>query len=263
MAIHYETSGNKSAPAIVFLHGGGISGWMWVRQAAAFSDYYCIIPDLAEHGKSIDGNLFSISNSVEEIAMLIKTLVPGKKVHVVGHSIGAKIIVELLNAFPQFVDHAVIVSALFRPIPLLNWTFNRFSYRMTVAMLKSKSLLHYQVKQFGFPDEEDKRNLEKDFGMLTVDSLDRVYSELYKHLKLPEHLSFAVAPVLVAAGEKEPKAMRESVNDIVKALPNAKGILFRGCRHDIPWKAIDAFNQTVREWITDSPLTAKAIQPSK
>jgi pimeloyl-ACP methyl ester carboxylesterase len=134
---------------------------------------------------------------------------------------------------------------------------------MTVSMLKSKSLLQYQVKQFGFPDEEDRRNLEKDFRLLTVDSLDRVYGELYKHLKLPERLNCAGVSALVVAGEKEPKAMRESVHDIVNILPGAKGILFRGCRHDIPWKASEAFNQTVREWMNDKPLTSKAVQPSK
>ncbi len=225
--------------------------------------YFCIIPDLAEHGKSLHASIFTISDSADEIARLIQTLAPGRKAHVIGHSIGAKIIVELLDRYPLLVDHAVIVSALYRPIPWLEWTFNRFFYRMTVAMLKSKALLQYQVKQFGFPDEEDGRNLEKDFQLLTVDSLDRVYGELYKHLKLPEHLYKAGAPSLVIAGEKEPKAMRESVNDIVKALPNAKGILFGGYRHDIPWKASDMFNQTVREWITDKPLTSNAIAPSK
>lgn len=263
MTLHYVTSGNQNAPAIVFLHGGGISGWMWRKQAAAFQDYFCIIPDLAEHGKSMDGRPFSISDSVGEIAKLIQTLAPSQRAHVIGHSIGAKIIVELMDRYPQLVDHAVIVSALFKPIPLLKWTFNRFFYRMTVAMLKSKALVQYQVKQFGFPEEEDRQNLSKDFQLLTVDSLDRVYSELYKHLKLPGHLYNAGAPALVIAGEKEPKAMRESVTDIAKVLPNAKGILFRGCKHDIPWKASEVFNQTVREWITDRPLTSKAVQPMK
>ncbi|WP_207659118.1 hypothetical protein [Anaerobacterium chartisolvens] len=47
-------------------------------------------------------------------------------------------------------------------------------------------------------------------------------------------------------GEKEPKAMKESAKDIAKALPNAKGILFKGLRHDIPWKLSDDFNRTIR-----------------
>lgn len=66
---------------------------------------------------------------------------------------------------------------------------------------------------------------------------------------------------LVIAGEKEPKAIRESVKDIVQVLPHAKGILLRGSRHDIPWKSSDDFNCIIREWINDKNLTSDNIQP--
>lgn len=80
---------------------------------------------------------------------------------------------------------------------------------------------------------------------------------------MPSHLSNAYAPSLVIAGEKESKAMRESVNDIAKALPNAKAILFRKCKHDIPWKSSDDFNCTLREWFNDKELTSQSVQPYK
>jgi len=259
--MYYEESGTQNAPSIVFIHGGGISGWMWKKQVASFQDYHCIVPDLPEHGKSIAEQPLTISDSADRIAELIRSLSTYSKAHVVGHSIGAKIIVEMLSRHPDVVDHAVIVSALFRPIPLLKLFLNRTTYKWTVSMLKSKRLLAYQVKQFGFPDEDDRQNLMKDFQLLTVDILDRVYGELYKHLKLPDHLMQASAPSLVMAGTKEPKAMRESVKDIVKALPSAKGFVFDGCGHNIPWKARDVFNLTVREWISDKPLTSQALQP--
>ena len=40
MAIYYVESGNKDAPTIVFIHGGGISGWMWAKQVEYFKDYH-------------------------------------------------------------------------------------------------------------------------------------------------------------------------------------------------------------------------------
>jgi len=30
--MYYEESGVMDAPTIVFIHGGGISGWMWKKQ---------------------------------------------------------------------------------------------------------------------------------------------------------------------------------------------------------------------------------------
>lgn len=260
MSMYYEESGNKNASTIVFIHGGGISGWMWKMQVAAFQDYHCIVPDLPEHGKSIDEKPLTISDSADRIAELIKQHARNQKAHVVGHSIGAKIIVELLSRHPDVIDHAVIVSALFRPIPLLNLTCNRFSYNLSVKMMKNEGLLNYQVKQFGFPDEDDRDNLKKDFKLLTTDSLDSIYGELFTHLKLPEHLSNALAQTLAMAGAKEPKAMKKSANDIARALPNAKAVFFIDCRHDIPWKASDEFNKTVREWLTDEELTSQKIK---
>ena len=260
MSMYYEESGNRRAPAIVFIHGGGISGWMWGRQIKAFQDYHCIVPDLPEHGKSIDEKPITLTNCADRIAELIRYKAIGQKAHVVGHSIGAKIIVGLFSQHPDVVDHAIIVSALFRPIPFLKLSCNRFTYKLTIMMIKSKKLLEYQVKQFGFTDEVDRQNLMKDFKLLTVDSLDRIYGELFKHLNLPDNLTKADVPSLVIAGENEIKAMRESVKDIVKALPHSKGILFKGSRHDIPWKSSDDFNRTIREWINDKNLTSDNIQ---
>lgn len=260
MSMYYEESGNKNAPAIVFIHGGGISGWMWKRQIAAFQDYHCIVPDLPEHGKSMDEGPLTISDSADRIAAFIRKQVKVQKAHVVGHSIGAKIIVELLSRHPDVIDHAVIVSALFRPIPFLKLTCNRFSYNLSVKMMKNKKLLDYQVKQFGFPDADDRNHLREDFKRLTTDSLGRIYGELFTHLKLPARLSNAWVPTLVMAGAKEPKAMRLSVNDIAGALPKAKPVLFNDCRHDIPWKATDDFNRAVREWLNDQKPTSQKIK---
>ncbi len=263
MSLYYEESGNKDAPAIIFLHGGGISGWMWKQQVAAFRDYHCIVPDLPEHGKSINEKPFTIIDSADRVAQLIRNHSKGGKAHVVGHSIGAKIIVELLNRHPDVIDHSVIVSALCRPIPFQKLSCNRFTYKLTVMMLKSKRLLKYQVKQFGFADEVDRQNLADDFKLFTTDFLGRLYGELFKHLKLPEHLSDARASSLIIAGAKESKAMRESVKDLEKALPNSKGILLSGYRHDIPMRASDDFNGIIREWINDKSLSSLSVQAVK
>ena len=75
MSLFYEEYGPSTAPTIVFLHGGGVSGWMWRPQIDHFKeDYHCLVPDLPEQGKSTDGTPFSIQNSAEQIAELIKTM---------------------------------------------------------------------------------------------------------------------------------------------------------------------------------------------
>ena len=70
MSLHYKEYGDTNALLLVFIHGGGVSGWMWDRQIDHFTNYHCLVPDLAEHGGS-RGDLFSINESADQIAGLI------------------------------------------------------------------------------------------------------------------------------------------------------------------------------------------------
>ena len=46
MPLYFEERGDKAATTIVFVHGGGTSGWMWGKQLEYFKDYHCLVPDL-------------------------------------------------------------------------------------------------------------------------------------------------------------------------------------------------------------------------
>jgi len=216
------------------------------------------VPDLPRHGKSIDEGPLSLAGCADEIAAIIKKKAAGAKAHVVGHSLGAKIIVELLAGHPETVDHAVIVSGLYRPIPGMKLMFNRPTYKLSALMMKSKAIRRFQVNQFGFTDAQDKSDLDYDFSTMNAAALEEIYGQLYEHLVLPD-VSAASAPSLVIAGDKEYKAMQESVCDIAGVLQNGKGIMFKNSRHDIPWAAAEDFNLTVKQWISDEPLTSQRV----
>ncbi len=47
-------SGDPASPAIVFLHGGGLSSKSWYPVIERLPDFYCLAPDLPGHGKSQD-----------------------------------------------------------------------------------------------------------------------------------------------------------------------------------------------------------------
>lgn len=250
MPLYCEEKGNRNGPTIVFLHGGGVAGWMWKKQWEAFSDFHCLIPDLPDHGKSANAGPIDIEDCARRIAALIRERANGGRAHVVGHSLGAKIIVQMLGTQPEVIDHAVVASALFRLIPMLNLMLNMPTYRLTVWMLKNKSILEMQAKQFCFPDEATKQAFMNEASTETPEMLDRIYTQLNKHMELPGGLGKAQAPTLVIAGEKEPKAMRLSALDIANVLPNSKACLMKGGRHNFPWVQHQAFNDAIRAWIT-------------
>src|SRR4051794_19739122 len=90
LALHYKEYGNKHGPLMLFIHGGGVSGWMWDKQIQYFIDYHCVVPDLVDEKEPT----FSIQGSAEQLLDLIEEKANGKQVIVVGFSLGAQIAVQ-------------------------------------------------------------------------------------------------------------------------------------------------------------------------
>lgn len=59
--LHYQEYGDENASLVVFLHGGGVSSWMWDKQIRYFTHYYCLTIDLPEHGKSNELKPFQLN----------------------------------------------------------------------------------------------------------------------------------------------------------------------------------------------------------
>jgi len=258
--MYFEEIGNRSRASIVFIHGGGISGWMWHKQVEHFSDYHCIVPDLPEHGKSINEGPLSIADCANRIADLIESKANNNKAHVVGHSLGGKVVVELLSRRPDLVDHAVVASALYRPMFLLKLIHRPFVYKLSAAMMKNKFMLSLTAKQLKFPDDFYIEKSKEDLRRLTPDSLYRIYDQLYQYQNIPKSLANANVPTLVVAGEKEPRSMKQSVTNIAEALPNSKGILINKADHTYPWAEYDEFNNIIRLWINDQNIENEYVQ---
>ena len=117
MTIQFKEYGNKHAPLMVFLHGGGVSGWMWDTQIGYFTHYHCLVPDLPSHGLSKKAGHFSIKSSALQIVDLIEDKALGKEVIVIGFSLGAQVLVQILSMKPTLIDYAIINSALVSPNP--------------------------------------------------------------------------------------------------------------------------------------------------
>ncbi|HLA44161.1 MAG TPA: alpha/beta fold hydrolase, partial [Aggregatilineales bacterium] len=140
------------APTIVLIHGAVISGWMWEPQIKHLEhEFHLLIPDLPEHGRSVNGSPFSIDNSADQIVEIIQAQAHGGRAHIVGLSVGATVALEILMTAPQLVDHVVLSSASVGPFPgafLLGLT----KY-LTVPFLKSSPGIKQLESSLGVPSE--------------------------------------------------------------------------------------------------------------
>jgi pimeloyl-ACP methyl ester carboxylesterase len=148
---------NSNNPALLFLHGGGSSSWMWQPVIERLQDFYCVTIDLPEHGKSASVKPFSMDNAASHVSEVIRRCTPEGKAVVIGLSEGAQVGVELLAQSPEVVQSAILSSPLLIAMPFTGWLTPgviRLSYITSVEWFKKvdswiRLNMHYAA---GIPD---------------------------------------------------------------------------------------------------------------
>ena len=264
MSLYFQEFGPTIAPTIVFLHGGGVSGWMWQPQIEQLRDYHCLVPDLPEQGESVNVGSFSIQGSAELVAELIRTRAHNGKAHIVGLSEGAQITLALLSIAPELADHVIISSALVRPIPGSRWMTPKLialSYRWFVAPLKNSNWwIRLNMKYAAGIPEKYFMAFSQSFKKLTESRFVNLMVE-NQRFRLPQRLDQVKTPSLIIAGKNEYTAMRQSAQDIASAIPSSQVYEVSHLRkmsvaeeHNWNLTTPELFTQTVRAWINDEPL---------
>ncbi len=263
--LYVERWGSEAKAAIVFLHGGGVGGWMWKPQVERLGrSYRCLLLDLPGQGRSRAAGPFSHARAAEMTAELIRREVKGGKAHVVGLSEGAQVAVELLSRAPEIVDHAVVSSALLHPVPG-QWMYTRgmlaWSYRLAMAPLRgSDAWIRLNMKYSAGLPETYFAEFKRSFVETTEEEfVEMLYAGL--HYRLPHGLERAQARTLVICGVKEYAAMKTSARDLLGVLPNAQGALLRlgpkarlADEHNWALTAPDLFARSVAAWLADENL---------
>jgi len=249
-----KETGHKNPETIIFLHGGGLAGWIWDEQVKSFRDYHCLVIDLPEHGQSAHIKPFTIEGAARMVVELILTRAHNGKAHLVGLSLGAQIIVQVLATHPEVVDHALITGTLLRTIPhpetllkLLKYTFKAYEPVKNTKFFIKANMRTYNISKGYF--DKFKESTQRING----DSLHRILHENL-FFRLPTGLERVTVPVMVMMGEKDYKVIKESARDLVNTLPNSKAYVVPKRGHVWNMESPELFNKVLRNFITEKPL---------
>ncbi len=260
--------GSATAPTICFLHGGGVSGWMWSPQVEALQDtYHCLIPDLPEHGLSAATQPFTLVDAARRIAELIRERAHGGRAHVIGLSEGAQITVQLLGSEAAVVDHTIISSALVHPLPgvgLLGPRALALIFTLFAAPFKSSdAYVRLNMRYGNALPEQYFREVREDTRRMTAGSFTHMLLE-NQRFRIPAGLDQVQVPALIVAGQHELAIVRRSARDLAATLPAGQGYLVafsKRAAEEHSWNLHrpDLFNAVTRAWLTDQPLPAELI----
>lgn len=245
-----RTSGEPTAAAIVFLHGGGLSGRMWQPQMELLTDYYCLAPDLPEQGKSIDVGPFELVDAAKRVIEVIEEQVPSKRVHLVGLSLGADLALVMMKLAPQHIDHVVVSAAA---------PMGKKVGKLLVGLATLPVNFWYlegQVKlgasMLGIPAEYRAMFCE-DLLLSTNAASSKHFVEALLDLT-PLLPCDTTIPTLVALGAQEGMVAKRAAKRVMACLPHARGIMAPKVNHVWNLQAPTLFTDTVRAWIEDRPL---------
>ena len=224
---------------------------MWDKQIQYFTQYHCIVPNLPEHGLDNNEIHFSIKRSAEEIIKLIEEKASGKKVNLIGFSLGSQVIIKLLSIKPDLIDTAIINSAAVRPLSHAKKLIKP-TLRLTFPLIKMRWFSRLQAKSLYIGKDYFERYYEESC-QIKSDTLVRVLEENMS-FKIPEDFRKATGKILVTVGEKEKAIMIKSAKDLVEANSNCSGVILPGVGHGVSLATPDFFNYLVEVWIDEGNL---------
>jgi len=110
--VSYLTAGDSAAaPAILLIHGSGVSAGSWVNQLRGLLTAFRVAAiDLPGHGKSDPIPRASVEEYAETVAEFLEALGSGP-VLVVGHSLGGAIAIALAAQRPHAVTGLVLLAS--------------------------------------------------------------------------------------------------------------------------------------------------------
>lgn len=93
------------AACIIFVHGALTDGNMWSPHVSLLNNEYEVLtPTLSHFGEPRDGD-FGLNTHAEDLSLLIKEIPQEKKIHLVGWSYGADVVLNSLTKFkPQVLS---------------------------------------------------------------------------------------------------------------------------------------------------------------
>lgn len=242
--------GSTDAPPILFIHGAGVSGWMWRPQVAALPEYRSLVVDLPAHGQSRGVPWHSVPATAAAVAALIQSRSPGRPVDVVGLSLGAVVGYELVAAYPALVESLVLSGGL--GVGLRgSWLVGPL-LRATLPLARFRPLVASTLAIMRVPREDRSEALAEMVDMSPA-ALRTIVDDVFRY-RLRDELGTRPHRLLALAGTLEHPAVHRTLRRLVELMPNAAAAVVPRGLHTWNWQYPTLFTAVIRAWLSNAPL---------
>ncbi len=239
-----------TGPVLVFLHGAGHQAGTWLQSARALRGQFTLmIPDLAGHGDSAPATgPIRAAEIVSGLEAVIASLAQGRKVTLVGNSLGAWMAMVVATRHPDWVERLVAVNGgplkgANAEVSLLPAT--REEARTTMTQLRDAS-------SPAIPDHVlDALARRSQSGPLARFSATAASMEDW--MLTEEQLKTLRVPVRLIWGEADGLMPLDYARRMVAVLPDVELIPLEGCGHVPQQEAPERFLLALRQALGEAP----------
>lgn len=157
--LYYREEGSISHPPLMILHGLWGASENWLRVSSGLSaQYHVIIPDLPNHGQSphiAEHDYETLSGCIHKFITHLNLSEP---LHIIGHSMGGKLLMHLLLKWPDLISKAIIIDIApkdYRNCPemKLHGRLANYMHTTPIGTISKRSMILRQIREH-FPEEE-------------------------------------------------------------------------------------------------------------
>lgn len=252
MSLKIFEYGTVGQPTILFLHGLGVSSWMWLEQLESLQEqYHLLAVDLPGNGESYQNEWVSFADTAVTLSQIIQTRASNGQAHVVGLSLGGYTALTLLNNHPELVLSTLVSGVTIRPFP------DNIAYKLMpkiMSRIMGWSLtINLMSRMMQLPDEA-KPFYRRDSKNLTPQTILRTYDEVL-NFTLPAGLAARRPRLLAVAGQKEAKLVLDSLADF-QVVETAVTALIPNAHHGWNGEFPALFTEMIESWVGERPLPA-------
>jgi 4,5:9,10-diseco-3-hydroxy-5,9,17-trioxoandrosta-1(10),2-diene-4-oate hydrolase len=258
-------AGGEQGPTVVLVHGVGRFIEDWLPCFSKLASRYCIYAiDLLGHGHT--DKPLSASYSIVDLARFLNefiTTLGMKRAHIIGHSLGGGITLQLTLQFPEVVDKLVLVCSAglgkeatlvlrIATVPVLGELLTRPSRSGTKRLLKEF------VED---PDILTDDLVDTSFQMASAPGAQKIllktlraagnlfgqHKEMYG--PIVENLSSIHHPALVIWGQQDRVLPVDHAKVAAQGLPDVRIEILDGCGHMPMLEQTELFNTSILDFL--------------
>lgn len=242
--IHYWVNSSKSKKAIIFVHPAFADHTCFDEQLDYFKDYKVITIDLIGHGKSLGkGTIADTAKYIDQILAVEKI----EKINLVGVSIGAVVVQDFANKFPEKVASLTCIGG---------YDISNFDKNLQKDNSKQQRKMIFKA----IFSTEDFARKNSEIAAHAKAAQDRFYQMSLKFKKSSLRYLASLGkmvnkfstkkrgyPLLIGVGEFDNKMAKQAAMSWHKSEPDSKYIEFSGAGHVVNMDAPVQFNRALEK----------------